>query len=260
VKNFFVDAWKYRELLYSLTKREITVRYKQTVIGITWAIIQPIMLMLVFTLVFSNFAKISTGDTPYPIFSYCALVPWTFFSNSIGFASLSVVANQGLVKKIYFPREIFPISAVATAFVSFAISFVILIGMMLAYRVTFTIYFPLFLVILLIQIIFTIGVSFFLSALNVYYRDIGHAVPLGVQLWMFISPVAYPITVVPENYRTLFMLNPMAGLINSYRNVLIEGVPPNFFYLGIAALLSVILFFLCRLYFKRIEMTFADVI
>ena len=258
--NYFKQLWKYRELMYSLTVREIKVRYRQTVIGIIWAVIQPVMMMLVFTLVFSEFAKISTGDIPYPIFSYSALVPWSFFATSLVFASQSVVTNSPLVKKIYFPREIFPISGVLAASVNFAISFLILIAMMIFYKVPFTIYIAFFFVILLIQIIFTLGVSFFLSALNVYYRDVTHALPLGIQLLMFLSPVAYPITIVPEQFRTVYMLNPMAGIIESYRNVLIEGKLPDFYYLGIAAAVAVILFFLCHLYFKRIEMTFADVI
>lgn len=258
--NLFKELSKYRELLYSLTIREIKVRYKQSVLGITWAVLQPLALMLIFTLVFSMLAQIPSDDIPYPIFSYSALLPWTFFATSLSFASQSIVTNTALVKKIYFPRELFPISSVLAAFVDFAIASVIFLGMMFFYKVPLTINLFFFPVILLIQIIFTLGIAFFLSAINVYYRDIRYAVPLGIQIWMFASPIIYPVSLVPERLRTLYMLNPMASIIDSYRNVLIKGIPPDFYYLGIGASVAVILFFLCHLYFKRIEMTFADVI
>ena len=258
--NHFRELSKYRELLQSLTVREIKVRYKQTIVGIAWAALQPLVMMLIFTLVFSIFARVSTGDIPYPIFAFSGLVPWTFFATSLTFSAQSLVVNTTLVKKIYFPRELFPISCVLAAFVDFAISFVILMGMMFFYKVPLSVNDPFILIILVIQVIFTLGISFFLSAINVYYRDIRYVVPLGIQLWMFISPIAYPISVVPERFRTIYMLNPMAGIIESYRNVLIEGLPPNFYHIGIAAGVAVILFFLGYYYFKRIEMTFADVI
>ncbi len=260
MNNYPKVLWKYRGLLYSLLLRGIKVRYKQTVIGIAWAVLQPLATMVVFTIVFSKFARVPTGNIPYPLFTYCALVPWPLFATSISFASQSVVSNEALIKKIYFPREILPTSAVLGALPDFAISFTILLIMMLFYKMPPNINILFVFVLLLVQIVFTLGLSFFLSAINVYYRDVQYALPMVVQLWMFLSPVAYPTTAVPEQFRFLYMLNPMAGIIQGYRDVLLNGVPPSLRYLGIAASLSIILFILCYLYFKRIEMTFADIV
>lgn len=258
--NRFKELIRYRGLLYALTVREVKVRYKQSLLGIGWAILQPLVLMLIFTLIFSMLTTMPSDNIPYPIFSYSALLPWTFFATSINFTSQSIVNNAALIKKIYFPRELFPISGILAAFVDFAIAAMIFLGMMFFYKVPFTTNLLFFPAIFLIQIIFTLGVSFFLSAINVYYRDIRYAVPLGVQIWMYASPIIYPISLIPERLRTLYMLNPMASIIDSYRNVFIKGIAPDFYYLDIAALVSLILFFLCYIYFKRIEMTFADVI
>jgi len=260
VLNHVRELTRYRELLYRLTLREIKVRYKQSLIGIAWAVLQPLLMMLIFTLVFSVLMTMPTDDIPYPIFSYCALLPWTFFATSLNSASQSVVSNAPLIKKIYFPRELFPISSILSAFVDFAIAGMIFLGMMFFYKIPLTTSLSFFPVIFVIQIVFTLGVSFFLSAINVYYRDIRYAVPLGIHIWMYASPIIYPVSLVPERFRTAYMLNPMAGIIDSYRDVFIKGVAPDFYYLGIAAIASATLFFLCYLYFKRIEMTFADVI
>jgi len=242
--------FRYRGLLYSLTRREIQVRYTQSVLGIAWAVLQPLALMLIFALIFSTLLKVPSDGIPYPIFAYSGLLPWTFFSGSLNRAIPSLEDNAPLIKKIYFPRELFPISSVLATFVDFLIAAVVFIGMMLYFHIP----------VILIQIVFTVAICFFASAINVYYRDVKYALPLLIQVWMFASPVIYSISVVPERLRTFYFLNPMAGIIDSYRNVLVKGIPPDFHYLGIAAAGSIILFILCYLYFKRIEMTFADVV
>jgi len=258
--NRLKELFSYRELLYTLTAREIQIRYKQSVLGIAWAVLQPLTLMLMFTLIFSVLLKVPSDDLPYPIFAYSALLPWTFFSNSLTRAIPSLEANAALIKKIYFPREFFPLSSVGGAFVDFLIGVFILLGMMFYYHVSFTVNMLYVVPILLIQIIFTLGICFFASALNVYYRDIRYALPLLIQLWMYASPIIYPISMVPDHLKTFYLLNPMVGITDGYRNVLVKGLSPDFYYLGIAAAGSLILFALCYLYFKRIEMTFADVV
>jgi len=256
LKEFF----RYRELLYVLTQREIQIRYKQSVLGIAWAVLQPLVLMLMFTFIFSMLLKVPSDDLPYPIFSYCAVLPWTLFSGSLTRAIPSLEANAALIKKIYFPRELFSISSVLAALFDFSIGAIILIGMMFYYHISFSVNMLYVVPILIIQIIFTLGICFLFSALNVYYRDIKLGLPLLVQLWMYASPIIYPFSMVPERLMTFYMLNPMAGIMINYRNVLVKGLPPDFYYLGIAAAGSIILFALGYFYFKRIEMTFADVI
>ena len=252
--------YSYRELLYTLTVREIQVRYRQSVLGLAWAVVQPLALMLMFTLIFSVLLKVPSDGIPYPIFAYSALMPWTFFSGSLNRAIPSVEANAALVKKIYFPRELFPASSVLAAFFDLTIAAVIFLGLIFYFHVPFSLNMLFVVPILLIQIVFTLGICFFASALNVYYRDVKYALPLVVQLWLYASPIIYPMSLVPERLRIFYMLNPMAGIIESYRNVLVKGLPPEGFYLGVAAGGSVLLFFLGYLYFKRLEMTFADVI
>lgn len=254
------ELFLYRELLYSITLREIKIRYKQSVLGAAWAVIQPLSMMVIFTVIFSLFARIPSDGIPYPIFSYTALLPWTFFATSLSFAIPSVVSNASLVTKVYFPREIFPIASVLAAGVDFAIASVIFVVMMLLYRVSLTwnlLYvFPL----VSLQTVLALGVSFWASAINVRYRDIKYALPFVVQLWMYATPIVYPVSMVPERYRLIYMLNPMAGIIDGYRRVTLQGIPPQFTYVGLAALVAIALFVFAYAYFKRQEMTFADVI
>jgi len=258
--NRLKELFSYRELLYTLTAREIQIRYKQSVLGIAWAVLQPLTLMLMFTLIFSVLLEVDSDDIPYPIFSYSALLPWTFFSNSLTRAIPSLEANAPLIKKIYFPREFFPLSSVGGAFMDFLIGAFILLGMIFYYDVSFTANMLYVVPILLIQIMFTLGVCFFASAINVYYRDVKHALPLLVQLWMYATPIIYPMSLVPDRLKTFYLLNPMVGIIDGYRNVILEGVSPDLFYSGIAAAGAIILLVLGYFYFKRIEMSFADVI
>lgn len=251
----------YRELLVSWALRDIKVRYKQTILGIGWAILQPFVLMVVFTIVFSKFARVpSEGDIPYPIFSYCALLPWTFFSNSLSFATQSIVNNSNLVRKIYFPREIFPLAAIAACLVDFGVASTIFVGMMAYYHIPVSSTIALLPLILLLQIMFTVAVALVTSAVTVFYRDIRFVVPLGVRIWMYLTPVIYPISMVPERYRTLVMLNPMAGIIDGYRKIILMGQLPDFSSLAYTAAISLVLFFASYAWFKRAEMVFADVI
>lgn len=249
-----------RELLYTITLREIQIRYKQSLLGIAWAVLQPLSMMVVFTVVFSRLAKIPSDGIPYPIFSYGALLPWSFFSTGVSFAIPSVVNNSDLLRKIYFPREIFPCASVLAACVDFGIASSIFVLMILFYQVRLSwniLYvFPL----VLIQIVFALGISLFAAAVNVRYRDIKYALPLVLQLWMYATPVVYPVSIVPERFRSLYMLNPMAGLIEGYRQVILRRLPPHLGRLGLAASVAIVVFLLSYWYFKREEMTFADII
>lgn len=251
---------EYRELLLSLALRDIKVRYKQSILGITWTVLQPLSMMIIFTIIFTKFVKISTGNIPYPLFSYSALLPWGFFSTSLMSAIPSVVGNMGLVTKIYFPREIFPISTIMARFVDFLIASVIFVGLMLYYQVPLSFKLFLVVIVILIQIILTLGIVLFASALNVFFRDVTQVVPLITQIWMYLTPVIYPISLVPEEYRGIYMLNPTVVLIDSYRKIILLRQFPNFGQLGLAAAISLVLFYFSYLYFKSAEMKFADII
>ncbi|MBC7249633.1 MAG: ABC transporter permease [Anaerolineae bacterium] len=254
------ELFRYRELLWSWVVRDIKVRYKQSLLGIAWAILQPLSATIIFTVVFSRFVRVPTGGIPYPIFYYSALLPWTFSSSSITFGVSCLVNNMGLVTKIYFPREILPISAVVASFVDFLIAAVIYAGMMVFYQVPVGpswVWMP---VLLLIQVILTLGVVLFASALNVFYRDIRFVVPLGMQLWMYLTPIIYPLSMVPERFRGLYLLNPMAGLIDSYRRIILQAQWPDLAGVSVAAVISLGIFILAYIYFKRAEAVFADII
>lgn len=254
------ELLNYRELLISITLREIKVRYKQSLLGAVWAIIQPLFMMVIFTIIFSKFAKIPSDGIPYPIFSYTALLPWTLFASSLNFAIPSLVNNANLVSKIYFPREIFPISSVLAAFFDFGIASLVFIGMLIFYQIHITWSFFIIIPILSMQILFSLGISFLASAINVRYRDIKHAIPFLTQVWMYLTPIAYPVSIVPEKYRAAYMLNPMAGIIDSYRKILIQGSLPNLQYLSISFIIIIFILFVSYVYFKKVEMTFADII
>jgi lipopolysaccharide transport system permease protein len=249
---------KYRELLMKISLREIKVRYKQSVLGILWSILQPLLMMLIFTIIFSKIGKFSSDGIPYPLFAYTALLPWTFFATSLSFAIPSLVSNSNLLTKIYFPREIFPISSILAAFVDFGIAASIFIVILFYYEVhiAFTVLY--IIPILFLQIMLTLAVSLFASAINVYYRDVKYALPFFIQCWMYLSPVIYSESSVPDGFRNLYMLNPMAPIISGYRNVLLKGASPDFYYLGIAAIVIFIMLFLSYKYFKMVEMSFAD--
>lgn len=254
------DLWEYRELLYFLIWRDVKVRYKQTVLGAAWAIIQPFFTMVVFALFFGKLAKMPSDGIPYPIFSYAALVPWTFFANGLSQSSTSLVASANLIKKVYFPRLVVPISAVISGGVDFALAFAVLLGMMLFYGVVPTaavIWLPL---LLLLALVASLGVGLWLTAMNVQFRDVRYAVPFLVQAWMFATPIAYPSSLLDEPWRSLYGINPMAGVIEGFRWALLgtETAPGPIIF--VSALVAVGLLVSGAFYFRRMEKTFADVV
>jgi lipopolysaccharide transport system permease protein len=253
------ELWAYRELVLVLTIRDIKVRYKQTMLGAAWAILQPFMTMVVFTVFFGRLANMPSDGFPYPVFVYSALVPWTFFANAITSSSNSLVGSAHLISKVYFPRLIIPLSAVGVGIVDFAVASSILLGMMIFYGVGWSLNLmmaPL----LLLAIMFTaLGAGTCLSALTVSYRDFRYAVPFMVQLWMFVTPVVYPASLIPAQWRWLFHLNPMSGLIEGFRAVFL-GQEFDFFGLAISASVALALFFIGVMFFERIERRFADII
>lgn len=259
--NYLKELYKFRELLIALVVREVKVRYKQSVLGITWAILQPVLMMVVFTVIFGKFVKVSSEGAPYPIFSYSALFFWTFFATSLSNGANSVINHSDLVRKIYFPREIMPMSAVFAAFVDFCIAGAVFLALIIYYKVQVNINFLFILLMVPLQIMFTIGVVFFLSSINVYYRDIRHAVPFLVQIWMYATPIVYSMSAVPKKLQLPYVIiNPMAGLIDGYRAVILHGKPPTLNYLGITGLITLALFIFSYVFFKKLEKNFADVI
>ncbi len=258
--TFISELIKYRELLLTWTVREIQVRYKQSFFGIAWAIFQPFSMMVVFTIIFGYFVKVPTGDIPYPVFSYTALLPWSFFAASITAASLSLINNIGLITKVYFPREILPLATIGAAFLDYIIGLVLLLLLLFFFKQPIYLTMLILPLILLVQILFTAAISLFISAIIVIFRDIRFTIPLLLQLWMYASPVVYPINLVPEWLQPYYLLNPMAVFIDSYRRITLEGSVPQWNYLGYATLLSIFLFWLGYKYFTSREAIFADII
>ena len=250
----------YRDLFYFLVLREIKVRYKQTVLGGLWAIIQPLSMMIVFTLFFGNLAKVPSDDIPYPIFNYSAMVAWIYFANSVTGSGNSLVMNSALISKVYFPRLIAPQAPVLAFLLDFSIAFIILIGMMLYFHI-YPAIMTLFLPLLVILMMFTAsGVGMVMAALNTNYRDIKYALPFMVQFWMFASPVVYPVSMIPEKYHLIYAINPMVGVIEGFRSTLLGTVAFPTQILLVSTSVSIILFIAGALYFKRTERYFADVI
>jgi lipopolysaccharide transport system permease protein len=254
------DLWAYRELLWSLSVRETKARYRQSLLGIGWAIAQPLAMMVVFNLVFSRFAGVPSDGIPYPIFAYAALVPWTFLSNAMTSATIGLVSNRTIVTKTYFPREIIVISQVGARFVDFLAGALVYVGMMAWYGIAPTVWLLLLPLLLLIQVVLTVGLCLITSALHVRFRDLAPIVTLGLQVWLYLTPVTYPLSLVPEQWRTLYLLNPMAGLILAYRSVIALGQGPDFGALGLAAGMSLLVLAVAYPWFKRAERSFADVI
>jgi homopolymeric O-antigen transport system permease protein len=255
------ELWAYRELLYFLIWRDVKVRYKQTLMGVLWVIIQPLAMILIFTLLFGRLAGLEhqTGGIPYPIFACAGLLPWTFFASAITTASNSLVGSTHLITKIYFPRLIIPAAAVAAGLVDLALAFVILAALMAYYGVGVTGSLLLFPVLIMLLVLLALGVGMLLAALHVKYRDIRHAVPFMIQLWMFASPVIYPTTLVPERWRWVLALNPMTGIIEAFRAVLF-GSRIDWNLLAFAAAVTLALLIYSCFAFRRMEKSFADVI
>ncbi len=255
------ELWRFRELLYFLVWRDIKVRYKQTVIGAAWAIIQPFTTMVIFSIFFGQLAGIPSDGVPYPIFSYAALVPWTFFATGLANASNSLVGSANLIKKIYFPRLVIPLSAVLSNVVDFCLAFGVLMLMMLAYGILPTvnvIFLPLF---LLLAFSTALGAGLWLSAMNVQFRDVRYVVPFLTQAWLFITPIAYPSSLIQnETLRALYGLNPMAGVVEGFRWALLGTQRAFDATILVSALVSVLLLVSGAFYFRRMERTFADVL
>jgi len=249
---------QYRDLIWTLSVHRIKVRYKQSVLGIFWAILQPISMMLIFTFIFSLIAKMPSEGAPYAIFAYTALLPWNYFSSGVSNATTSLVSHAQFVTKVYFPREILPITYIIAALFDFGVASTLLAGLMIYYHVPLTINALYAIPIILVLTCFALAMSFFLSATQVRFRDIGVAVPLLLQVWLFATPVIYPLSAVPARWQPLYLLNPMVGIIESFRQGILRGAAPETRYLALSAAISVILLVASYLYFKLVEATMAD--
>jgi homopolymeric O-antigen transport system permease protein len=255
------DLYRYRGLLMTWTMREVRIRYSQSLLGVAWAVLQPLSLMLIYTMVFVLFVRMPSDNSPYPLFSYIALLPWMFFASSLTFGTASITNNMNLVTKIYFPREILPIASIGASLVDFFVASGLFVTMLAYYAPPQGMAALLWLPVLLCgQIALTTGVVLLASAVNVFYRDVRFVIPLVTQLWLYATPVIYPVSLVPEPFRKVYMLNPMAGIIDSYREVLLHGRSPNLEYLAFSVVISTGVLFSGYRLFKRAEMTFADVI
>lgn len=254
------ELWKYRDLFYTLTVHRIKVRYKQSVLGLAWAILQPLSLMLIYTVIFSLIAKISSENVPYAVFAYAALLPWTFFSGALTNATQGLVSHSQLVTKVYFAREILPLTYVSASLFDFAVASTFLVVLFVYYGVRLTIYALYAIPILILLTALATAFSLFTSSMQVRFRDIGVAMPLLLQLWMFATPVVYPLNAVPTRFRAIYTLNPLVGVIENFRRVVLQGVEPDFYSLATSAVAVAILLPLAYLYFKSVEATMADVI
>jgi lipopolysaccharide transport system permease protein len=254
------ELWAHRELVYFLTWRDIKVRYKQTALGASWAILQPLLTMAVFALFFGRLAKVPSDGVPYPLFSFTALVPWMFFANGLTQASNSLVHNANLLTKVYFPRLAIPISTVMAGFLDFALSFVVLLGMVVYFGITPTmnvVWLPLF---VLLALVTSLGVGLWAAAINVKFRDVRYTIPFLTQFWMFATPVAYPSSLLPEPWRTVYGINPMVGVVEGFRWSLLGVKTAPGPCIALSSLVAVGLLVSGAFYFRRMERTFADVV
>jgi lipopolysaccharide transport system permease protein len=254
------SLWEFRELVYFFVWRDFKVRYKQTIIGAAWAVLQPVLTMVIFTLIFGYFAKMPSDGVPYPVFAFTALLPWTYFAQAITRSGTSLVGDSNLIKKVYFPRLIIPLAAVVSPLLDLLVSFLVLLAMMIWYGISPTsgvVALPVFLVLALST---ALGVSLWLAPLNAKYRDVGHTIPFLIQLWMYASPVVYSVKLVPEKWRLLYGLNPMAGVIEGFRWALLGTDRPAFHTITISAFAILVLLASGIVFFKRMERSFADTI
>lgn len=252
--------WHHRELLYFLVWRDVKVRYKQTLVGASWAILNPLFTVIVFTVVFGNFAKIPSDGLPYPVFAFAALLPWTYFAEALRRSSASLVGNAHLITKVYFPRLIIPLSAAVTPAVDFWLSFLALLGLMAWFGITpgwAILALPVF---MLLTALIALTLGLWLSPLNVRYRDVAYTIPFLSQLWMYASPVVYPLSLVPERWRPLYSLNPMVGVVEGFRWALLGKTSPDFMAMAMSGAAVTALLLGGILYFNRMERTFADVV
>jgi lipopolysaccharide transport system permease protein len=254
------EICNYRELLYFLTKRDIQVRYKQTVLGGLWAIIQPFFIMVVFSLFFGRLAKMPSDGIPYPIFVYAGLLPWTYFANALSTSGNSLVGSANLITKVYFPRLIIPFSGSLAGLLDFSIAMLVLGAMMAYYQIIPPLGIIVFPFLVALTFLCAVGAGLWLSALNVQYRDIRYVIPFLIQMWMFVSPVIYPVSIVKKQYQWLLALNPMGGVIKAYRASILGHLPIDWFLLSISTLMIFSLLFSGLFYFRKMEKVFADVI
>lgn len=254
------ELWENRELLYFLVWRDIKVRYKQTALGAAWAILQPLMTMLVFTVFFGRLAKIPSDGIPYPVFAYAALLPWQLFAYALTESSNSLVGNQNLIKKVYFPRLVVPISAVLGGLADFAIAFVVLLGLMAYYGIRPTVAVAALPLFILLAVATALAVGLWMAALNVQFRDVRYTIPFLTQFWLFATPVAYPSSLIPEKWRALYGLNPMAGVVEGFRWALLGKSGRPGLMILVSALVVAVLMLGGLMYFRRMEKTFADIV
>ncbi len=254
------ELWDYRELFFFFIWRDVKIRYKQTVLGASWAVIQPLFTMLVFSLFFGGLAKMPSDGVPYPIFSYCALVPWTYFSGALALSGNCLVANSNLLTKVYFPRLAIPVASVLSGVVDFCIASILLIGLMIYYDVTPGWRLLLWPVLTIPLTVLVLGLGMILASLNVTYRDVKYAVPFGIQICLFVTPIIYPTSIIPARFRFLIDLNPLTGLIEAFRASVLPGRQIDWKQLMISVLISCIIFVVGLIYFKKTERMFADTI
>jgi lipopolysaccharide transport system permease protein len=254
------DVWEYRELLYFLVWRDLKARYKQTALGAAWAVIQPLVTTIIFTVIFSYLARIPSEGIPYPIFSYAALLPWNYFAHSLDRVSNSVVNSAQLITKVFFPRLVIPISAVLSGLVDFAIAFMLLIVLMVYYGFRPTAGLALLPAFVLLAMITALGVGLWMSALNVYYRDVKYVTSFLIQVWMYATPIIYPVSMVPERFRLLYGLNPMMGVVEGFRWALLGHTSAPDSSVAVSSLVAAVVLVSGALYFRRMERTFADVV
>lgn len=254
------ELWLYRELIYFLTWRDLKVRYKQTVLGAGWAILQPVLSMIVFSIFFGSLLNVPSEGVPYPIFSYAALLPWGVFAKALNDTGRSLVSNRAMLTKIYFPRMVIPLASVFSSLADFLIAFIVMLGLMLYYRIapTSNIWtLPLF---LLLAVITALGVGLWLSAMNVLYRDIGYMIPYITQLWFYLTPIVYSSSEVPEEWRIFYALNPMVGVVEGFRWALLGTADAPDPMIAVSATISLVIFISGMFYFRRMERTFADMV
>lgn len=254
------EIWQYRELLFFLGWRDLSVLYKQTMIGVAWVVLQPLVTMVVFSIIFGNFARMPSDGLPYPVFVYTALLPWNMFSKTLSRSATSLVANANLISKVYFPRLIIPLASIAVPLADFLISSVILLVMLVWFDIQFTwamLTLPLF---ASLSVLVALSVGLWLAALNVRYRDVGHTIPFIIQVWMYASPVVYSVSLIPERWQLLYSLNPMTGVIEGFRWALLGRSMPNMSMLIISTVATLFIFVGGLIYFKRVEDVFADIV
>ena len=256
----FKEIWEYRELIYFLAWRDIKVRYKQTALGATWAVIQPLMTMVVFSIFFGVLAKMPSDGAPYPIFAYSALVPWTYFANSLAQTISSMVSGQSLIQRVYFPRIILPLASLLSGLVDFAIAFAVLLALMIYYGILPTLNMLLLPILLLFEIVTALGVGLWLATMNVVYRDVGYVTPFMIQFWLFATPIAYPSSLIPVQWRPLYGINPMTGVVEGFRWAVLGGgigFEPT---IVVSVIISLVVLATGLVYFRHYERTFADLV